>query len=128
MGIIDHNVKAAINQYRKTGNLRKLALKLICDADYSIRAAWMLGTVLDAIRKHIPNPSFECLWYDGEHGNYHLLDFDPNGLESKTIEAMALACLKKDCGLGIGDIPKWEETLYLIDTNCLFTVKEVKII
>jgi len=34
----------------------------------------------DAIKSVIPAGSFEVLFYDGENGGYHLLDFDPNGL------------------------------------------------
>jgi hypothetical protein len=48
--------------------------------------------------------SKECLWYDGVQGCYHLLDFDPNGLE--------------DCfGFYCEDLEKAIETMYLIDVE-----------
>ena len=88
MSVIKNNVKKAFGQYRKDGNLRKFAWKLICDADYSVRYAWQMSDTLDAVKEFIPQPLFECLWYDGENGVYHLLDFNPNGLKPKAIKTI----------------------------------------
>ena len=60
----------------------------------------------------------ECIWYNGELGQYELLDFDPNGMDKEEIveEAKAKLMLK---GIGFNDLDKALETLYLIDVDDL---------
>ena len=60
----------------------------------------------------------ECLWYDGEHSVYNLLDFDPNELTKEQIIEKA-----KDYFDNIGifgeAVDKALETIYLIDIDYL---------
>ena len=66
----------------------------------------------------------ECLWYNGELGNYVLLDFDPNGLTNNEIIEKAKEILKEEYGFNKNDWRRVLETLYLLDTNNLETIKE----
>jgi hypothetical protein len=63
----------------------------------------------------------ECLWYNGEEGHYHLLDFDPNGLATEQITEKALKELGS-MGITGEDASKAMETLYLIDVDDLIKV------
>lgn len=68
----------------------------------------------------------ECLWYNGEQGIYHLLDFDPNGLTKAEIIEKAKERIRRIAVLySDEDIEKELSRVYLIDINNL---KEVKLI
>lgn len=68
----------------------------------------------------------ECLWYNGETGNYELLDFDPNGLTKEEI-------IKEVTKIFEEIFPEWNnpkfnkekvfETLYLLDIDNLEKIK-----
>lgn len=60
----------------------------------------------------------ECLWYNGEGGKYHLLDFDPDGLTKIELKEEIINHLKR-LGLSNDDIIKAAETVYLININNL---------
>ena len=63
----------------------------------------------------------ECLWYNGEEGVYHLLDFDPKGLSKEQI----IEKVKKELdnkGIFGSDVDKALETVYLLK------VKHLKVI
>jgi hypothetical protein len=68
--------------------------------------------------------SKECLWYDGVQGCYHLLDFDPNGLEDWQVIENAKKQLEDCFGLYGEDLEKAMETAYLIDVDKLEKVKK----
>jgi len=61
----------------------------------------------------------ECLWYNGELGNYELLDFDPNGLSNKEVADKAWIFLKDKYLFEREDKRKVLETLYLIEVSNL---------
>ena len=66
----------------------------------------------------------ECLWYNGETGCYELLDFNQNELETKEgIRASAEAELRRKYGFDDEEIEKVMETVYLLDIDCLESVK-----
>ena len=58
----------------------------------------------DAIKSVIPSGGFECLFYDGENGEYHLLDFDPNGLSDADLLDKVKPALKYQIGKDV-----WKE-------------------
>ena len=68
--------------------------------------------------------SKECLWYDGVQGCYHLLDFDPNGLEDWQVIEKVKKQLEDCFGLYSEDLEKAMETVYLIDVDKLERVKK----
>lgn len=65
----------------------------------------------------------ECLWYDGVEGCYHLLDFDPNGLDNCRIIENAKKQLEERFGLYGEDLKKAIKTVYLIDIDHLEWMK-----
>lgn len=68
----------------------------------------------------------ECLWYNGEMGQYELLDFDPNGLTRQQIIKKAKEELKKRYGFTREDLNRAIESLYLLDINSLDKLKDTK--
>ena len=66
----------------------------------------------------------ECLWYDGDQGCYHLLDFDPDGLQDWQVIEEAKKQLEDCFGLYGADLDKAVETVYLIDVDSLEKVKQ----
>lgn len=60
----------------------------------------------------------ECLWYNGEEGVYHLLDFDPNGLTKEQIKQKVIEILNHK-GFDIEDCGRELETVYLVDIDDL---------
>jgi hypothetical protein len=68
--------------------------------------------------------SKECLWYDGVQGCYHLLDFDPNGLEDWQVIENAKKQLEDCFGFYGEDLEKAMDTAYLIDVDKLVRVKK----
>ena len=64
--------------------------------------------------------SKECLFYNGEFGNYELLDFDPNGLTNKQIKEKARQeLIKKYCVGEDEEIGNLMENVYLINIDDL---------
>lgn len=66
----------------------------------------------------------ECLWYNGEHGVYELLDFDPNGLTKEQI----ISKVKKEFdnkGLFGEEVDKAMETVYLLDVDNLINLRKM---
>ena len=122
MGIINDQVKHAFDNFKKDGDLQKFVMKLVYDANSSVRYAWQFAEVQDALRKHCPKPVFECVYYDGEHGEYRLFDFDPNGLSSESIQIKVRGHLQRKIGVELDYIDKAMESVYLIDTNAMIKV------
>jgi len=124
MGIMENQVKDAFDKFKKDGNLYEFARKLIVDADYSIRFEWMLSDTLDALKKHCPPSTFECVFYDGENGGiYHLLDFDPNGLSKKQLNKKIQSSLQYQCHIDPCDVDRFMDNVYLINTNTMMKVR-----
>lgn len=120
MNKIETQIKDAFNQFRKDGNLHAFLRKLLYDADYSVRFAWQFSETLDALKRQCPPPIFECVFYDGENGEYHLLDFDPNlPMSKKSFRAKVENCLQNQCHIDPDDVDKAMESVYLIDTNMM---------
>ena len=122
MGIINDQVKNAFDRFKKDGDLQKLVMKLVCDADFSVRYAWQFAEVRDAIRKHCPKQLFECVYYDGENGEYHLFDFDPNDISRESLLIEVRSRLKHEVGVELDYIDKAMESVYLLNTNTLVKV------
>ncbi|KKN21076.1 hypothetical protein LCGC14_0929020 [marine sediment metagenome] len=122
MGIISEQVKQAFDNYRQDGDLQKFAMKLVCDADDSVRFGWQMGYVCDAIREHCPKPSFECVFYNGENGNYHLFDFDPNLISRKSLLIEVRSHLRHECHIDPDGIDKAMQSVYLLSINTLVKV------
>ncbi len=122
MGIIINQVKQAVDNYRQDGDLQKFAMKIAYDTDNSVRYAWMMACVRDAIREHCPKPMFECIYYDGEHGEYRLFDFDPNVLSKRALIAEIRSRLEHECHVDPDGVDKAMESVYLIDTNAMIRV------
>lgn len=122
MGRIEEQVKNAFNKFKENSNLYEFVRKLIVDADYSVRFAWQLSEVLDAIKKYCPQTLFECVFYDGENGVYHLLDFDPNGLSDKQLKEKIRNSLQHQCHIDPSDVDRFMDSVYLINTNIMVKV------
>ena len=123
MGIIETQVKEAFDAYKQDGDFHKFVRKIVVDADYSVRFAWQLSDVLDAIKKHCPKPVFECIYYDGEHGEYHLFDFDPNLISRKSLLIEVRSRLQHEIDVELDYIDKAMESVYLLNTNTLVRIK-----
>jgi hypothetical protein len=124
MGKIETQIKDAFNQFRKDGNFHAFLRKLLCDADYSVRFAWQFSETLDALKRQCPRPVFECMFYDDEHGHYHLFDFNPNNINRESILIEVRARLQSECYIDPDGIDKAMESVYLIDTNMIRKVVE----
>lgn len=122
MGRIAENIKDAFDKFKKNGNLHELTRKLITDADYSVRYAWQMSDVLDALKEQCPPSVFECVYYDGEHGEYHLFDFDPNPISRESLLIEVRSRLKHEIGVELDYIDKAMESVYLINTNTMVKV------
>ena len=85
MGKIETTVKEAFEQYREDGDLLKLTKTIAHVGDYSVNSQTQAAIMYDAIRKHCPKPLYECVFYDGEHSEYHLFDFDPNLISRESL-------------------------------------------
>lgn len=68
----------------------------------------------------------ECLWYNGEVGSYELLEFNPKGLTKEQIISKATELLKKKYGFDETEMQKALETLYLIETDDLKKVIDLR--
>lgn len=124
MGIISEQVKDAFDNFKENGDLRKLVMKLVRDADYSIRYAWQFAEVRDALREHCPKPLFECVYYDGEHGEYHFFDFDPNDISRESLLIEVRSRLQHEVGVELDYLDKAMKSVYLLNSNALVRVTE----
>ena len=79
----------------------------------------------DAIREHFLQPIFECLYYDGENGEYRLLDFNPNKLSKEKLKSEIKQCLLS-FGIEPEYLDKAIESVYLIDTNNLIKFNQFR--
>lgn len=124
MGIINDQVKDAFDKFKENGKLSDLVMKLVMDADYSVRYAWQIAEVRDALREHCPPSVFECVYYDGEHGQYHLFDFDPNQLEGEALKAAVEISLQSECHIDLDYVDKAMQSVYLLNSNSLVRIVE----
>lgn len=124
MGKINDQVKDAFGKFKKDGDLQKLVMKLVMDADYSVRFAHQLADVRDAIKEHCPTTLFECVYYDGENGEYHLFDFDPNPISRESLLIEARARLEHEISVELDYIDKAMQSVYLLNSNSLVRVIE----
>ena len=124
MGIIRDNIESAFAQFQKDGNLCKLVLKIANDVDYSVRYAWQMADANDAIKSVIPSGGFECLFYDGENGEYHLLDFDPNGLSDADLLDKVKSALKYQVGIELDYIEYAMESIYLVPSYAMIKIRD----
>ncbi len=122
MGIIETKIKNIFEQYRKDGDLLKLAKDIAHVGDYSVQSQTTAGIMYDAIRTHCPSTVFECVYYDGEHGEYHLFDFDPNPISRESLLIEVRSRLEHEIGIELAYIDKAMENVYLIDTNAMIKV------
>lgn len=122
MGIIRSNVKKAFDVYQQDGNLQNLIKKIVADVDYSVRFAWQMSEALDAIRQTIPNGTFEVLFYDGENGEYRLLDFNPAGLSKDELTEKIESALRYQVGVESDYIDKAMDSVYLVPDYALIKV------
>jgi len=123
MGIIETQIKEAFDKFKQNGNLHELTRKLLCDADYSVRFAWQMSDVLDALKRQCPKPIFECVFYDGENdGNYHLFNFDPNLISRESLLIEVRSRLEHEIGVELDYVDKAMESVYLLNSNSLVKV------
>jgi len=123
MGKIESQIKLAFDKFKKDGNLYELIRKLIDDADFSVRFGWQMSAVFDALKKHCPASVFECVYYDGENGEYHLFDFDPNIISKKSLLVEIKSRLQHEIGVEFNYLDKAMEDVYLINTNTMVKVR-----
>lgn len=119
IGRIETQIKDAFDKFKQDGNFHVFLRKLLCDADYSVRFAWQFSETLGALKKQCPKSLFECVFYDGEHGQYHLFDFDPNPISHESLLIEIKARLQSDCHIDPDGIDKAMDNVYLIDTNMM---------
>ncbi len=122
MGIIETKIKNIFEQYRKDGDLLKLAKDIAHVGDYSVQSQTAASIMYDAIRIHCPPTVFKCIYYDGEHGEYHLFDFDPNDMSTECILKAAKSRLQHEIGVELDYIDKAMESVYLLNSNSLVKV------
>lgn len=119
MGIIEAKIKNAFKQYQQSGNLLGLAKDIAHVGDYSVSSRTTAAIMYDAIRKHCPKQMFECVFYDGENGHYHLFDFDPNPISRESLLIEVRARLQSECHIDPDGVDKAMESVYLIDVNMM---------
>ncbi len=122
MGIIETKIKNIFEQYRKDGDLLKLAKDIAHVGDYSVGSQTTAAIMYDAIRTYCPPTDFECIYYDGEHGEYHLFDFDPNDMSTECILEAVRSRLQHEIGVELDYIDKAMESVYLLNSNTLVKV------
>ena len=122
MGIIETKIKNIFEQYREDGDFLKLAKDIAHVGDYSVHSQTTAAIMYDAIRQHCPAAQFECVYYDGEHGEYHLFDFDPNPISRESLLIEVRSRLEHECHVDPDDVDKAIESVYLIDTNAMIKV------
>ncbi|KKN53857.1 hypothetical protein LCGC14_0598160 [marine sediment metagenome] len=122
MGIIETKIKNAFGQYRKDGDLLRFTKDIAHVGDYSVNSQTQAAIMYDAIREHCPKPVFECIYYDGEHGEYHLFDFDPNLISRKSLLIEVRSRLQHEIGIELDYIDKAMESVYLLNVNTLVRI------
>lgn len=126
MGIIESRIKEAFDKYKKDGNLKKLVCEVADVADRSVNCQLHAWIMYNAIGEYCPPPVFECVYYDGENGGvYHLLDFDPNGLDKEALLAEIYTHLRLECHIDQIDSEEAMKSVYLLNTNALVKVREL---
>lgn len=131
MGRIETRIKNAIEKFKQDTDLVELLKEVADVGDRSVNCTGHAAIMYDAIRQYCPKPLFECVFYDGENGDYHLLDFDPNGLGRGELLMKIRAELMSEYHIEIGDfnaIGKAIETVYLLNTNTLIRVHPNEVI
>lgn len=124
MYVIETKIKEAFEAYKKDGNLLKLVADVVYVADYSIRCQEHAMIMNDKIRQYCPTTLFECVYYDGTSGDYHLLDFDPNDISRESLLIEIRARLTHKFHIPSDYIDKAMESVYLLNTGTLVKVKE----
>jgi len=119
MGKIEAKIKNAFDQFKQDSDLLKLAKDIAHVGDYSVNSQTQAAIMYDAIREHCPPSLFECVFYDGEHGHYHLFDFDPNPISRKSLLIEVKARLQSECHVDPDGVDKAMESVYLIDTSMM---------
>jgi len=112
-------IKDALDRFKQDGDLQELTLAIAYIGNYSIHSQQNATLMYDKIRKYCPKPAFECVYYDGEHGEYHLFDFDPNNVSKKSLLIEVKARLQSECYIDPDGIDKAMQNVYLIDTNMM---------
>ena len=123
MGIIETRIKNAVDRFKANGDLEKFACTVANVGDYSVHSEGHASIMYDAIKKYCPSPVFECVFYDGENEVYHLLDFDPNKLDNKSIQAKAHSRLQHQCHIDPCDVDEFMDDVYLINVNTMIKIK-----
>lgn len=123
---IETRIKNAFDRYQENGNLKELAVEVADVADYSVHSRGNAVIMYDAISTYCPLTAFECVFYDGETGVYHLLDFDPNGLDREALLTQIYAHLRLECFIDQVDRKKAMENVYLLNVNTLVKVRELE--
>lgn len=124
MGRIETRIKEAFEQYSKDGQLWELIVEIADVGDRSVNCQGHAAIMYDAIKAYCPKPVFECIYYDGVFGSYHLFDFDPNLIsrESSLIEVRSR--LEHEIGIEPDCIDKAMESVYLLNMNTLVRIVE----
>lgn len=122
MRIIETKIKKAFDEYRKDGHLEKLICKVADVGDHSVNCQGHADIMYDAIKEHCPKPVFECIYYDGEHGEYHLFDFDPNLISRESLLIEVRSRLEHEIGVEPDYIDKAMESVYLLNSNSLVRI------
>jgi len=123
MGIIETRIKEAFNKFKQDGNLCDLAETIAHVADYSVQSARNATIMYEAIRTYCPITTFECVYYDGEHSEYRLFDFDPNLISKESLLIEVRSRLEHEIGVELDYIDKAMESVYLMNTNTLLKVR-----
>lgn len=124
MGIIETQIKKAFDKFKENGNIYELTHKLLRDADYSVRFAWQMSDVCDALKRQCPKSLYECVYYDGEHSEYHLFDFNPNPISRECLLIEVRSRLQHECHIDPENIDRAMESVYLLNVNALVRVVE----
>lgn len=122
MGIIETKIKNAFGQYREDGDLLKFTKGIAHVGDCSVNSQTQAAIMYDAIREHCPKPLFECVYYDGENGGYHLFDFDPNLINGECLLIEVRSRLQHECHVDPDGVDKAMKSVYLIDFNTMIKV------
>lgn len=80
----------------------------------NVKFAWQLS---NALKKYCLPSIFECVYYDGEHGEYRLFDFNPNGLSNESIRIEVRSRLEYEIGVEPDYIDKAMESVFDKNSN-----------
>lgn len=122
MGRIETRIKEAFEQYKKDGKLLPLVKEIADVGDKSVNCKYHAAIMYEALRDYCPKPVFECVYYDGENGEYHLFDFDPNSISRKSLLIEVRSRLEHEIGVELDYIDTAMKSVYLLDSNSLVKV------